>query len=186
MRPVGYLYRSIATRPDWLQAPHVDDVYSLSNCISSDFADYVDFWRHNGFWLFDAPAAMHSLAREHGLSLDGLTLFYYEAHELQYDAQRHEWVPYGPEPSRPTDVQSPVSSTLEGFDVATFSLGTRPECSPLSCNGLAAELPTNRHCLFPTFDAAMEALESGRFQGAEPGPYRIIAVHSVDGAHGTS
>jgi hypothetical protein len=36
------------------------------------------------------------------------------------------------------------------------------------------------HWLVPSFDAAVRALESGSFDNSEPGPYRIIAVYSVD------
>jgi len=69
---------------------------------------------------------------------------------------------------------------LEGFDVVTFTAGNLPEHSPLSCNGLAENLPTNSHCLFDMFAEAETSLNSGRFEECEPGPYRIFAVFSVD------
>ena len=69
--------------------------------------------------------------------------------------------------------------TLEGYDVVTFSARTSAECSPLSCNVLAAEMETNEHCLLPSFERAAQLLEEGRFTNAEPGPYRVFAVHSV-------
>jgi len=72
--------------------------------------------------------------------------------------------------------------SLEGFDVTSFVVHTSPECSPLSCNSLAEKIPTNRHCLFNTFDEAKSAIDNGMFAGAEPGPYRIIAVYSVPAA----
>ena len=68
---------------------------------------------------------------------------------------------------------------LAGFDVVTFSAGTSPECSPLTCCGLAAELGANGHCLFDSFDQARQALESSRFANSEPGPFRIFAVYTV-------
>jgi hypothetical protein len=51
--------------------------------------------------------------------------------------------------------------------------------SPLSRNGVAAEVETNQHCLFRTLDEALAALASGAFNECEPGPYRIYAVYSV-------
>jgi len=182
MRPIGYLFKRVAQRPDWLAAQNVEDIYSLSGCMSKDFADYINYWRHNGFWLFDSPSIIRDTARQNGISLEGLKLFYYEAHELQYDDEQHIWIPFEPEQSFPTDIQAPVNVALEGFDVTSFYAGTSPECSPLSCNGCATEIPTNRHCLFPTFEAAKQALESGKFANAEPGPYRIIGVYSVRNA----
>jgi hypothetical protein len=87
---------------------------------------------------------------------------------------------FAPDASLATDVEPPAARTLEGFDVVTFSAGTFPECSPLSCNGVAEEVPTNRHCLLPSFEAAVQAIESGKFANSEPGPFRIIAVYSVE------
>jgi hypothetical protein len=74
----------------------------------------------------------------------------------------------------------PSKKTLEGFDVVTFYAGNSPECSPLSCNGLADTIPTNQHCLIESFEDAKAALDGGEFNNSEPGPYRIFAVYSVD------
>jgi hypothetical protein len=179
MRPLGYLYKRVSAAPESLHARHVTDVYSLSSHVSNDFADYINFWRHNGYWLFDSPTVIHALASEQSFLLDGLQLFYYEAHQLQYDDELAKWVPFEPEESFGTDVKPPAVRALEGFDVVTFSAGTSPECSPLSCNGLAATVSTNAHCLMPSFEAAVQALETGCFKNTEPGPYRVIAVYSV-------
>ena len=179
MIPIGYMYKRIHVRPGWLEAPQVEDIYSVSDCISELFADFVPFWRHNGYYLFDSPAVMRALAAEHSIPLDDLALFYYEAHEAQYDEERARWVPFAPAAYIATDVQPPADRTLEGFDVATFNADAGPECSPLSCNSLAEELPTNRHCLLPSLEAAVQAIESGRFAHSERGPFRIIAVYSV-------
>jgi hypothetical protein len=182
MRQLGYMYKRVAVAPESLQRSHVADVYSLSTHVSEDFADYINFWRHNGYWLFDSPASILALASEQSISLDGLRLFYYEAYELQYDGESASWAPFEPEASFETNVQPPNVSTLEGFDVVTFSAGSSPECSPLSCNALAGSISTNAHCLLPSLDAAVRALENGSFENSEPGPYRIIAVYSVDAA----
>jgi hypothetical protein len=182
MRPLGYLYKRVAPRPDWIGARHVEDIYSLSGCVSENFADYIPHWRHNGFWLFDAPAVMADLARELAIPLRGLTLFYYEAHEEEYNETTRLWEPFEPEAAFPTAIEVPRAGRLEGFDVVTFSARTAPECSPLSCNGLAATLAVNRHCLLDTFEAARKAIEAGTFDHSEPGPFRIIAVYAVDGA----
>jgi hypothetical protein len=182
MRPIGYMYKRVSGVPVGLNVPRVSDVYSLSAHVSEDFADYIDYWRHNGYWLFDSPAIIQALAKEHSISLDGLKLFFYEAHELQFDDTLDAWVPFQAEATLETNIQPPATCTLEGFDVATYSAGASPECSPLSCNGLAAEVPTNSHCLFPSFELAVRALEDGRFKNTEPGPYRVIGVYSVHGS----
>jgi hypothetical protein len=74
----------------------------------------------------------------------------------------------------------PAHRTLEGYDVVSFYAKTSPECSPLSCNGMAVDVETNEHCLLRSLEDAKQLLEDGRFSGSEPGPYRIFAVYSVD------
>jgi hypothetical protein len=113
----------------------------------------------------------------------GLKLFYYEAHEHEYDAEQDAWTPLEPEPSLITDVVPPPYKTLEGFDITTrFLRGLFPECSPLACNGYAESIATNAHCLLRTVEEAFQVLQSGphdaQFFG-EPGPYQIVAVYSV-------
>jgi len=52
MSPAGYMLKIIAPRPDWLKAD-VDDIYSLSPCVSRNLEHYESRRRHNGFWLFN-------------------------------------------------------------------------------------------------------------------------------------
>jgi len=178
MIPVGYMAKHVYTKPDWLGKAHVIDIYSVSNCVSKNFADYINYWKHNGYWFFDSPEIIRSIARDNGLDLEETFLFYYETYELEFDGK--SWNAYSPEPSFPTQVVPPSRKQLEGFDVVTFSCGTSPECSPLSCNGLTKEFDVNAHCLFASFEDAETNVTKGVFNDSEPGPYRIFAVYSVD------
>lgn len=179
MIPVGYMYKNVAQKPDWLKTDAVSDIYSLSSCVSENFADYINYWKHNGYWLFDSPWIMEEIALKEGISLMGATLFFYEIYEQEFNQEAKEWTDFLPEPSFVTNVQVPLSRHLEGFDVTTFMANTSPECSALSCNSLATSVPVNEHCLFATFTEAKQALESGLFSGSEPGPYRIFAVYTT-------
>jgi hypothetical protein len=176
MIPAGYLAKRIVKSPDSLKTDRVKDIYSLSGHVSADFADYVPYWKHNGFWLFDSPEIIVQLAN--AIDLDGATIFYYEVYDLEYDGA--EWRSFTPEASFPTHVAVPMEKALQGYNVVTFSAGAAPECSPLSCNALCEEIETNLHCLFSSLEDAKVALDSGRFEDSEPGPYRIFAVYSVD------
>lgn len=42
MLTIGYMYKQVTARPDWIKAPRVSDVYSLSGCVSPYFAEYID------------------------------------------------------------------------------------------------------------------------------------------------
>jgi hypothetical protein len=177
MVPAGYMAKRVVARPAWIPADHVSSIYSVSGCVSNNFTDYINFWKHNGYWLFDSPQTIIEIARENGIDLAETVLFFYEVHELQFDSG--EWMRFEPESSFGTNVSVPEDKVLEGYDVVTFAVQTSPECSPLSCNALAAEVETNSRCLLQSFEHARMLLEAGTFNDSEPGPYRIFAVYSV-------
>jgi hypothetical protein len=171
--------KRVISRPQWLSAEQVVDIYSVSGCVSRDFASWVGYWKHNGYWFFDAIELIEGVAREGGVELEGTRLFFYEVHEWEFDETHGAWADFLPESSFPTQVIVPPEKVLDGYDVVTYSNGTGAECSPLSCNHLASEVETNSHCLLATFEQAKELLEGGVFTGSEPGPFRVFAVHSV-------
>ncbi len=121
MIPVGYMAKRVSGRPDWLHSERVVDVYSVSNCTSKDFADYINYWKHNGYWFFDSPEIIRQLARENSIDLHGTSLFYYEVHELQFNEVQSEWTNFKPESSFTTNVIVPPERVLEGYDVVSFS-----------------------------------------------------------------
>lgn len=170
------MLKTVAAPPAGMPAV-VRDVHSMSSHVSPDFTDYVPLWRHNGWWLFDDPVVPRAMAREAGLDLSALTLFYYEYAPEEYDDASRTWHPIAPEPGLPVAVAPPARAHPSGYDVVTFSFGNAPECSPLSCNGVAAEIAVNAHCLLDSYGAARAALETGAFADTEPGPFRIVAVH---------
>ena len=178
MTPAGYIAKKIHTSTDWLNNSAVEDIWSVSNCMSQVFCDYIPHWQHNGYWLFDTPDAIRRLAAEERIDLSGHRMFYYEVFAKQYNEDTNTWEVFGPEPSLKTRVQVPATKTLEGFDVVSFSTASAPECSPLSCNRLANSIAVNRHCLLDSFDKAQQLILNGTLEHSEPGPYRIFAVNT--------
>jgi hypothetical protein len=181
MIAVGYMAKNVAKKPDWLISDSVTDIYSVQGCSSHDFADYIKFWKHNGYWFFDTPEIINQVASENAIDMTGMTFFYYEAYEKQYDEEEKSWNDFEPEPSFPTNVRLPEKKQLEGYDVVPFSVQTSAECSVISCCNLAQFTPVNAHCLLETFDEAKAHLESGKFSDTEPGPFRIFAVYTLPG-----
>lgn len=183
MIPVGYMLKRIPLRPEWLQAQNVVDIFSVAGCTTNNFADYIPFWRHNGYWLFNSPSDIEEVAQENSIDIEGTTLFYYEAYGLQFDFvddDKGAWTAFHCVPDWKTDVVIPRERTLAGFDVVEFVCGNSPEDSLASCcNTIASVCTLNAHCLFDTFEEAKKALESGLFHDQEPGPYRIFAVYVV-------
>ena len=178
MIPLGYLYKHVVRVPEWLKASSVNDVFSVSNCISKYFAIYYDWNKHNGYGVFNSPTLMQTLAHEHNVDLTGTTLFYYETYEKQYDNWKKSWVPFYPCGAVAVDSTMAGEKQLAGFDVVTYSYF--PECSPLSCNRLADIISVNEHCLLRTFDEAKELIEKNAFNsGSKRGPYNILAVYTI-------
>lgn len=155
MIPVGYMLKRIAPRPEWLEASNVVDIYSVAGCSSHNFADYIPFWRHNGYWFFNSPIDPEEVAKENSIDIAGTTLFYYEAYEFEFDFDDHDiaiWKRYDCVPDWNTDVVIPSARTLVGFDVVEYVCGNAPEGSLASCcNEIASVLPLNSHCLFDSF-----------------------------------
>lgn len=179
MIPAGYMFKKLTARPDWVKAGNIRDIYSVSRCISDDFCDWINFWKHNGYWFFDNLKIIEKIASGNGIDLTSMTPFYYRLYPTQWDADSSKWLTFSPEASFTTDVVEPPTPKVEGFDVVTYSAQTSAECSPLSCNSLADTVPTNFHCLFQTLEEAKSALEGNSFDRAEPGPYRILEVNSL-------
>jgi hypothetical protein len=179
MIPLGYMAKRIASvRPEWMHAPNVIDVYSVSDCVNDSLleSNYIPDWPHNGYGMFDSPTAIEAVAKSKNIDIQGAKLFFYEAHDSELDGD--DWQPILPSNSSQTDLLIPSTKQLEGFDVVTCCDGPHSH-SPLSCNSVAADVKTNEHCLFQTLDEGLAALASGAFEQAEPGPYRVYAVYSV-------
>ena len=57
----GYFPKRIVRRDPWLAAPHVDEIWSVSECMSKGPRGWIDRWRHNDFWLFDSVGLAESV-----------------------------------------------------------------------------------------------------------------------------
>lgn len=177
MIPLGYLAKRIPVeRPEWLKAPGVVDIYSVSECANDTLVFYDDHpdCPYNRYGMYDSPALIALGAKQYEIDLTDSKLFFYEAYESEFDGD--EWVPVASDDASDTEIILPAAKELVGFDVVTQIDGLNSH-SPLSCNSIAEEVHTNQHCLFATLDETMSALASGVFDEAEGGPYRVYAVY---------
>jgi hypothetical protein len=177
MIQAGYMYKQIVLPEGW-NCLHVTKIYSVSHCISKDFADYIPFWKHNKYWFFNNPEDMAIIIKEQKIS-DEFELLFYELYEKEFDEGEGVWQDFTVEESFGYQVTAPVQREFLGFDIVSYSLGTSHQCSPLSCNGLCQDVEVNEYCLLDDFDHAIRLTETLNTSKAEPGPYRIIAVHRV-------
>jgi len=177
MIQAGYMYKRIAL-PEGLNCTNVTKIYSVSHCISKDFADYIPFWKHNQYWFFNNPEDMDIIIKEQKIS-DEFELFFYELYEKEFDEEKGSWQEFTAEESFGYQVAEPVRKEFLGFDIVSYSLGTSHQCSPLSCNRLCREVDVNEYCLLDDFNHAVQLTETLNISKSEPGPYRILAVHRV-------
>jgi hypothetical protein len=178
MIQAGYMYKKIVARPEWLTCENVTKIYSVSNCTSEDFANYIPYWKHNKYWFFNDPKDIDIIIDEQKIT-DEFELLFYELYEKEFDEEEGSWQEIHGEESFGYDLKSPEQKDLLGFDIVSYSVGTSPECSPLSCNYLCKEVEVNEYCLLDDLDNAIELTESLNESKAEPGPYRIIAVNRI-------
>ena len=47
MIPAGYMAKNILKKPDWLEVNGVLDIYSVSDCFSKPFADFINYATNN-------------------------------------------------------------------------------------------------------------------------------------------
>ena len=60
--PAGFMAKQVARKPAWLAAALVEDIYSVSHCISKAFCDYIPQWKHNGYWLLNDLPTLQQVA----------------------------------------------------------------------------------------------------------------------------
>jgi len=181
MVDAGYFPKRIEQRPEFVKAPTVREICSVSNCISSGPENWIDLWLHNEFGWFNnitdakriIPAGQENFYR----------LFAYRIHpEIFREGGRLPLL------IPPDVVPEPIPHSFRrlGFDSVQRSiygvLGF--ECSPLSCNAMADEIPTNEFCLFDSFEAGLSGADRFSREQPEPGNYYLIEVleRAVDSA----
>jgi hypothetical protein len=179
-RLIGYLAKRTAKRQSYLPDA-VEEVCSVSCCISK------------------APSAGQQPTRMGFCSSETLALrmICAEPHRGAYDVYAYFMLPVAFEDDgemrdlnqTERDVlaeaengvgQMPQGYVCLGWDFATNSLGweTWPlfGCSPLTCNGLAQYIATNRYGLIDDIDRAFAVAGEIVQTPCEPGPYYLVQV----------
>jgi hypothetical protein len=169
----GFFPKHIEPRPQFLHAPGVQEICSVSTCISSGPEDWIKLWLHNDLGWFNRmsdalrtiPSAQESQYR----------LFAYRMYpEVLTGRGRVPLIL--PDNVQPEPIPGEFRSV--GFDSASKSMETVLgfECSPLSCNGMAAEISANEFCLFSGLNEAIAGAERFAAEQPEPGDYYVIEV----------
>ncbi len=178
MVDAGYFAKVIEPTPDWLKCQSVREICSVSTCISSGADEWIDHWCHNELGWFntieDAWSVVPASERHrYRLFAYRLTLTRFRKGEPL-------------EVALPADVHPvPIPATFRslGYDAVSKSMESVLgfECSPLSCNSMAQEIPANEFCLFATEAAATDGAQAFSIQEPEPGDYYVVEVLEAHG-----
>ena len=173
MIDAGFFAKRVAQKPEFLQAPRVREICSVSQCISSGPEKWIELWLHNDLGWFnriaDAVRAIPAGEESH------YRLFAYRLYPEVFTqgGRVPHVIPANVEPE-------PISEGFRslGFDSANKSMASvlGLECSPLSCNGMAAEMAVNEFCLFSELPDAIAGAERFAAEQPEPGDYYVIEV----------
>lgn len=172
MIDAGFFVKRIEQPPEGMR-PGVRQICSVSHCISPAPEDWIESWLHNDLGWFNRIAAALSVVRpEHRKDF---RLFAYRVHPKKFTADGQLPIVF-PENVQPEAI-GPEFRRL-GFDSANKTMESVLgfECSPLSCNAMAEEVPVNEYCLFATLDEAIAGAERFAREQPEPGDYFVIEV----------
>jgi hypothetical protein len=169
----GYFAKVVAPTPGWLDVHGVREICSVSRCISCGAEDWVEYWRHNEFGWYNAIEDAWSVVPV--ADRPRYKLFAYRMSTMRFRKGKPLEVPV------PADVHpDPISETFVslGYDAVSKSMETVLgfECSPLSCNSMAEEIPANEYCLFATEAAAAASAQAFSVEEPEPGDYYVVEV----------
>jgi hypothetical protein len=166
---IGYFPRDVTLPSGWSIVSHVTEICSVSCCINSAPEGWIDRWLHNdlGFYntLKDARAILPA-------SPGSFAIYAYRLLPVRFSKGRTESFTPAGYPVEPL----PSHFISLGFDVVSKSVSAFFECSPLSCNGMAAEVPVNQYCLVDALDHAIPVAVRFSQQEPEPGPYYVVEV----------
>lgn len=171
---IGYFPKKTAGPDEWFGGSAVEEVCSVSCCISRGPVNCIEKWEHNDWWVYDSEEVAWSVIDDDRTVYD---IYAYKVFPVVFDGAKEESVPVKPA------AQHDLSGyEFLGFDIVNRTCDSTFECSPLSCNGGFNHYPVNRHCLIDYLEdawricreIAAEAKEQGSW---EPGPYYLVAVY---------
>jgi hypothetical protein len=141
----------------------------------------MDLWLHNRAGFYGSEAAAWRATGENGARFD---MYAYTLYQAAF-GDDGEASPFDDDDRLMvddlTDIE-PIPEDFEflGYDVVcqscTWGAATQFDCSPLTCNSMAGEVPVNRYALIATLDEALAAASKFGLEQPEPGTYYVLAV----------
>lgn len=173
---IGYFPKRTKSPPNWLIEPKIDQVCSVSECISMGPKDWISLWKHNTFFLFDTTEIAQSIIETNISEYD---IYAYKQYPFIYE--NGKYIEHYIECKTVKPMES--NFLLLGYDSVSRTYGNAFAHSPLSCCNYAHKLPTNRFCLLNSLSSAKEAAKLFSIDNPEPGPYYVVEVYREKKGH---
>lgn len=171
---IGYFPKERTRVPPGFPGTAAREICSVSEHLAPGPPDWIKAWRHNEWGFFNTLAdARAVLPADRAATFE---IFGYALYPL-----RHE--PGGAVCTVEVEARAvealPAGFASIGFDVPSKSLVHQVaqfECSPLSCNAMAGEIPVNVYCLLDRLDVALDTARRFAREQPEPGEYYVVEV----------
>lgn len=171
---LGYFPKRTMGRNAWFGNAPVEEVGSVSHCMSPGPEGWIEQWKHNAWGLYDSEDLAWEVVRDDAARYE---MYAYRLFPVQFEGATRVTVAV---PS--TAIASLDDYEFLGYDPVSREAG-RIEFghSPLSCNKGFEEYPVNRFCLLEDLEESWritaEIAQAAKEQGAwEPGPYYLCEV----------
>jgi hypothetical protein len=175
---VGYFPKITAQRKDlktdkgeiWLKNEIVEEICSVSDCISKAPEGWIDKWKHNDLWFYDTEAAALEIISKDKEKYD---LFAYKLYPLKFNHGTANTI----------EIKSNAAENLKSYNLVGYDAVQKTEgvadfgCSPLSCNNACEKYIVNKYCLFDNLDYAYQSCLKIEQENWEPGPYYLFEVY---------
>lgn len=167
---IGYFPKHTSKGSDSIRLPGVEQVCSVSSCVSRSPGDWISNWRHNALWVYDTEElALSIVAPEERSEFELYAYFMFPVRFVDGRLEPFDLPALRVQPLR-------TSFSRLGYDAVSRTQDNEFECSPLSCNGMAQHIAVNRYCLVDTEPQAFEIARDFSIGKAEPGPYYVVEV----------
>ena len=166
---VGFFPKMTERKPDWLKNKIVQEICSVSACISKGPDHWIEQWKHNELGFYDSEVLARSIVQKNSQSFD---LYAYKMYPVKFKMGQVDSFEIPPHLTAKL-----FSYEFLGYDPVSRSAGSFFECSSLSCNHGADDFAVNQYCLIPQLEDAYQAcieMSQGRY---EPGPYYLLEVY---------
>lgn len=173
---IGYFPKKTARPDDWFGETCVEEICSVSNCISRGPDNWIELWKHNTtWWLFDTGEVAWEVVKEDCHLYD---MYAYRLLPVVFDGTHASVIV----------VNSEATGDLSDYEFLGYDPVSKEEGvagfghSPLSCNAGFKSYQVNRFCLLDDLDTAWRitgeiACDSKEKHTWEPGPYCLCEVH---------